>query len=90
MKAQKKSCIVSRNVLGSCVTKETVAQGMKQREDSVFKLCSSHDCAGLRPKVKAGPGPKYSFFKYLLWLQCTEDTLRCFRHCWTVSAKRPL
>lgn len=43
IKAQRKSCTVSRNVSGRRATKATVAQEMKQREDFVCKLRSSHE-----------------------------------------------
>lgn len=82
MKAQRKSCTVSRNVFSSCVTKATVAQGMKQRDESVFKLCSSHDCAGLRPKVKAGPGPKWLPSTPQEWVQRRgHNSLNNFMYC---------
>lgn len=80
MKAQRKSWL--RNVLGSRVTKATVAQGMKQREDSVFKLCSFHDCAGLRAKVKSGSGPKCLPSAPQEWAQRRgQNSLKNFIYC---------
>lgn len=81
MKAQRKSA-VSRNVLGSHVTKATVAQGIEQREDFGFKLCSSHDCAGLRQKVKAGSGPKWLPSAPQELVQCRgHNSLNNFSYC---------
>lgn len=82
MRSRRKSCAVSTNVLDSRVTKATVAQGIKQREDSGFKLCSSHNCAGLRPKVKAGSGPKWLPSAPQEWVQRrSHNSLNNFLHC---------